>query len=163
MIYHKFIIFLRIYPKHTINFAKETCGETCVSEPVDLQLWKGVPRFFLDKPTNLYDWDHWTSHAMCTCIGVIHYDTLIHVHEEEIVSMTWMNIHILSCSQTTNVPRGSKKKHDTLCLIPSASPKKKCWPSDGIRTRQEAQFGSRPGGEQKWMGQGIYRGCIRDL
>ena len=54
---------------------------------MDLQLWKGVPRFFW---TNLYDWDHWTSHAMCTCIGVIHW----YMYMKKKYEMIWMNIYI---------------------------------------------------------------------
>ena len=48
--------------------------------------------------------------------------------------------------------QGIKKIHDMLCLIPSASRKKKCWPSDGIRTRQEAQLGhGQVGSRNGWV------------
>ena len=99
---------------------------------------------FLDKPV-------WLRSLNKPCYVHMHRcDTLIHVHEEEIWNDMNEYLH-LSCSQTTNMLRGSKKSM-TCCVWFPAQAEKKCWPSDGIRTRQEAQLGhGQVGSRNGWV------------
>ena len=96
--------------------------------------------------TNLYDWDHWTSHAMCTCIGVIHW----YMYMKK--NMKWYEwIYTFVMQPNYKHAQGIKKIHDMLCLIPSAS-RKKMLAIGWYPHTPRSPVGSRPGWEQKWMG-----------
>ena len=77
-------------------------------------------------------------------------DTLIHVHEEE-YEMIWMNIYICHAAKLQTCS-GDQKNPWHVVFDSQRKPKKKCWPSDGIRTRQEAQLGhGQVGSRNGWV------------